>query len=196
MPAHPKPFSPPTEQPQARHRQPVYCVLGAQEKTATLPAIKSAGQLGESIAKQHATVCTLAYDGVSLAVATAAFNAGGTTIGISPARSLHEHTHDFHLPMEGFSLIVYAGMPVAELQRMAAASSDAIILVCGRIDETVGVEHDFMETPKPVAILTTGSGQTAEVSHLAHRVKASAPGIIFETKPRVLVKKLSDHLTG
>ncbi len=120
-----------------------------------------AKELGREIAKQGAVLLTGATTGFPYWAAVGAKEAGGISIGFSPASNEREHVKVYKLPLDYFDIIVYTGFGYAGRDILLTRSSDAIIIGCGRI----GTIHEFtiaFEDRKPTGILR-GSWETDEV---------------------------------
>ena len=75
-------------------------ILGAAVPEQDLPLGLAAKlvQLGTAVGRRSGTLFTGACPGAPHIVARATFLAGGTTIGVSPARSLEDHVTNFKSP--------------------------------------------------------------------------------------------------
>lgn len=166
------------------------CVSGA----AAGPTVKSshelARRLGKAIAESGHIVTTGATVGLPYFAALGAKQAGGTSIGFSPASSMREHVHKYRLPYNVFDFINFTGLAYVGRDLYLVQSSDAVITVGGRF----GSLHEFtsaIEDRKPCGVLL-GSGGTADV---IPQLMELLPGVskdmvIFDTDPERLVRKI------
>src|SRR3989344_2416309 len=77
---------------------------------------------------------------VSGAAETGVKEAGGFSIGFSPAASEREHVEVYKLPLDYMDLIVYTGFGYPGRDLLLTRSADAVICGCGRI----GTIHEFV----------------------------------------------------
>jgi uncharacterized protein (TIGR00725 family) len=154
-----------------------------------IDAYDRAVELGRHIAKQGAVLLTGATTGFPMWAAQGAIEAGGVSVGLSPASTPKEHVETYNLPMEYMDLILYTGFGYPGRDIIFTHSSDAMLFGCGRI----GTIHEFtvaFEDGKPIGILE-GEWETDEVIRdiLAggHRPNEL---IVFDADPKALVEKV------
>lgn len=136
------------------------CVSGSSSGPTVEEDKKLAAQLGEAIANAGQTITTGATVGLPYFAALAAANAGGKSIGFSPAISLREHLRKYRLPYNCYDFINFTGLHYVGRDLYLVQSSDAIITIGGRF----GSLHEFtsaLEAKKPCGVLL-GSGGTAD----------------------------------
>jgi len=122
------------------HEKLKICVSGAAETGhCGIDALDKAKELGREIARQGAILITGATTGFPLWAAMGAKEAGGISIGFSPAASETEHVEVFKLPIDYMDLIVYTGFGYPGRDLLLTRSADAVICGCGRI----GTIHEF-----------------------------------------------------
>src|SRR3989338_6856118 len=86
------------------------CVSGAAETGhCAADALDKAKELGKEIVKHNAVLVTGATTGFPLWAAMGAKEAGGFSIGLSPAISEREHVEKYNLPLDYFDIIIYTG---------------------------------------------------------------------------------------
>lgn len=166
------------------------CVSGAASGKTVEPARELAAELGRTIAKAGHIVTTGATVGLPFYAAKAAKEAGGMSIGFSPATSLREHVAKYRLPIGVFDFINFTGMHYVGRDVHLVQSSDAIITVGGRF----GSLHEFttaLESRMPCGILL-GSGGTADIiPELMQRLEPiNEDMLIYDTDPEALVAKV------
>lgn len=171
------------------------CVSGAAELSCCSPNIKELGeQIGREIVRQGCVLLTGATTGVPYYAAKGAKEAGGVSIGFSPAGSEKEHVRTYKLPTDYFDLIVYTGFDYVGRNLILTKSADGVIIICGR----TGTLNEFtiaFETKTPVGVLQ-GSGGTADLIEPV-LAKGSRPKtkIVYDTDPKRLVEKLIKLIT-
>ena len=143
------------------HNRIKICVSGAAETGhCGIDALDKAKELGREIARQGAILVTGATTGFPLWAAMGAKEAGGISIGISPAASEREHVEIYRLPLDYMDFVVYTGFGYPGRDILLTRSADAVICGCGR----VGTIHEFtvaFEDGKPIGILE-GDWETDE----------------------------------
>lgn len=166
------------------------CVSGAAETGLCLPeALEKAKELGREIVRHNAVLVSGATTGVPYWSAIGAKEEGGISIGLSPAATEKSHTEEYKLPIDQFDVIIYTGFEFSGRNLLLTRSSDAVIIVCGRI----GTLNEFtiaFEDNKPIGVLT-GTGGTAdmidEILEKSHRGRGK---VVFDSDPKSLVKKI------
>jgi uncharacterized protein (TIGR00725 family) len=122
------------------HNQIKICVSGAAETGhCGIDALDRAKELGREIVRQGAILVTGATTGFPLWAAMGAKEAGGVSIGFSPAASEKEHVEVYKLPVDYMDLIVYTGFGYPGRDLLLTRCVDAVICGCGR----VGTIHEF-----------------------------------------------------
>ena len=171
--------------------KPKICVSGsARTQYCSTDALKKSEQVGRAIAKAGAVIVTGATTGIPYWAAKGAKEAGGISIGLSPAASEKEHIKVYNLPIDYFDLIIYTGFNYSGRNLLLVRSSDASVIICGRM----GTLNEFtiaFEDGKPIGILS-GSGGTLDliddIVAQSHRVNPG--GIIYDSDPDTLVTKI------
>lgn len=134
------------------HNQIKICVSGAAETGhCGVGALEKAKELGREIARQGAILVTGATTGFPLWAAMGAKEAGGVSVGFSPASSEKEHVEVYKLPIDYMDLVIYTGFGYPGRDLLLTRSVDAVICGCGR----VGTIHEFtvaFEDSKPIGI--------------------------------------------
>ncbi len=154
------------------HNQFKICVSGAAETGhCGVDALEKAKELGREIARQGAVIVTGATTGFPLWAAMGAKEAGGISVGLSPAANEREHVEVYKLPLDYMDLIVYTGFGYPGRDLLLTRSADAVICGCGR----VGTIHEFtiaFEDGKPIGIYEGPwemGGQLQEILEKGHR---------------------------
>ena len=166
------------------------CVSGAASGDTVEQSRDLARRLGEAVAKSGHVLTTGATVGLPYFAARAAHDAGGMSIGFSPASSLREHVHKYRLPIGMFDYINFTGMHYVGRDVYLVQSSDAVITVGGRF----GSLHEFttaLESNMPCGFLI-GSGGTADIiPDLMEKLEPPHRNlVIFDDNPENLVKKV------
>lgn len=170
------------------------CVSGAASGNTIEQSKHLAERLGVAIAKRGHVTTTGATVGLPYYAAKGAKEAGGMSIGFSPAGSVREHLRKYRLPHKYFDFISYTGMDYVGRDSYLTQSSDAVITVGGRF----GSLHEFvtaLEAHKPCGVLID-SGGTADIIPQLMRVLSPPKGyrVIFDENPENLVQRIVDVL--
>lgn len=166
------------------------CVSGAAETGHCGElALERAKQLGAEVVKHGAVLVTGATTGFPLWAAMGAKEAGGFSIGLSPAGSEYEHTEVYDLPLDYLDLIVYTGFGFSGRNLLLTRSSDAVFVGCGRI----GTINEFtiaFEDKKPLGVLE-GEWPTGEViRHMLEKAHRPNDKVVFDSDPKALVERV------
>lgn len=166
------------------------CVSGAAETGhCAKDALEKAKEIGREIVRHHGVLVTGATHGIPYWAAIGAKEEGGFSIGISPAASEAAHERAYRLPTDYFDILVYTGFEYSGRNLLLTRSSDAIVIICGRM----GTLNEFtvaFEDRKPIGVLE-GSGGTADLVHeLVKKMHRGAGKIIYDRDPHRLVRRL------
>ena len=166
------------------------CVSGAAETGHCGDGVlEQAAALGREIVEQGAVLVTGATTGFPLWAAKGAKEAGGISLGLSPASTEREHIEFYKLPLDYLDLVIYTGFGYSGLNLLLTRASDAVLIGCGR----VGTLNEFtvaFEDGKPIGVLE-GCGPTAEVIRDIMK-KGHRPNdkVIFDADPKDLVARV------
>lgn len=166
------------------------CVSGAADGKTVISSHTLAERVGASIARHGHIVTTGATVGLPFYAAKAAKDAGGMSIGFSPASSLREHAFKYRLPIGVYDFVNFTGMDYVGRDIHLVQSSDAIITVGGRM----GSLHEFttaIESNMPCGVLI-GSGGTADlIPELIQRLETPRRKlVVMDENPEKLVEKI------
>lgn len=166
------------------------CVSGAAETGhCGKGALELAKEVGRQIIKHNSILVTGATSGIPYWSAIGAKEERGMVIGLSPAASAKSHLKKYRLPTDFHDLITYTGFGYAGRNLLLTRSSDAVIIICGRI----GTLNEFtiaFEDNKPIGVLT-GSGGTADmIKEIVEKSHRGAGKIVYDPNPEKLVKEV------
>lgn len=167
------------------------CVSGGEEGKVAAKAYALARIVGKEIAERGHVLITGATAGVPYEAAKAAKEAGGSNIGFSPAGSEAEHKKKYHLPMtpKVFDHIIYAEFGYTGRNLLMVRSSDATIIIDGRI----GTLNEFtaaFEENEIVGVLEGTGGTADEIRRILEVAKKGKRKVIFDTDPIRLVEEI------
>lgn len=161
-----------------------YCAEGTLEK---------AKEIGRQVVLHNGVLVTGATTGIPYWAAIGAKEAGGISIGISPAASEIEHVKKYRLPIDYFDLIMYTGFEYSGRNLLLVRSADAVVEICGRI----GTLNEFtiaFEDKKPIGILD-GCGGTSKLIHEILKEGHRGEGkVVYDQDPETLVKRLIEMI--
>lgn len=167
-----------------------FCVSGAAATDhCQADTMQKTKDLGKEIAKKNGVLLTGATTGVPLWAAIGIKEAKGFSIGLSPAATEIEHVKKYHLPTEEFDMIIYTGFGYSGRNLLLTRSSDAVIIVCGRM----GTLNEFtiaFEDNKPIGVLTNTGGMADEIQSIVEKAHRGQGKIIYESDPKKLIEKL------
>lgn len=164
-------------------------VSGSSNNNCSKGAFKKAYEVGRQIALHGCVLITGATIGIPEWATRGAKAAGGVSIGLSPAASKQSHKRTYHLPTRYMDLIIYTGFDYSGRNILMTRSSDAVIVVCGRI----GTLNEFttaFEDKKVVGVLTKTGGIEEQIDEILKLAKRGRRRIVFDDDPKRLVEKV------
>lgn len=166
------------------------CVSGAAGGDSVENSHGLATRLGAAIARRGHVTTTGATVGLPFYAAKGAKEAGGMSIGFSPATNVREHLRKYRLPREHFDFINFTGMNYVGRDAFLIQSSDAIITVGGRF----GSLHEFvtaLEAHKPCGILINSTGAADIIPELMKVLEPPKEHlVIFDENPENLIERM------
>jgi len=154
-------------------------------------AMAMAEKLGREIALHGAAIVTGASTGFPLWATMGAKEAGGLSIGLSPASSEKEHLEAYRLPLDYMDVVIYTGFGYSGRNLLLTRSSDAVFVGCGRI----GTINEFTvayEDGKPVGVLEGGWMTDEVIKFIMNESHRTNKNIVFDSDPKRLVEKVID----
>lgn len=148
--------------------------------------------LGKAVAERGFILITGACPGLPYEAARGARDAGGRSIGISPALSLDEHLYKYSSPADAFDLLVYTGNGLMGREVTNIHSSDMVAILGGR-SGTLGEFAIAYDEGKLIGVLQGTGGITDEIGRvIAAFRKDTGARIIYSRDPVELVARLSE----
>jgi len=154
-----------------------------------LDALDKAKELGREIVTQGGILLSGATTGFPFWAAMGAKDAGGISVGLSPATNQKEHQEVYRLPVDYMDLIIYTGFGYSGRDLLFTRSCDAIFIGCGRI----GTVHEFTiayEDNKPIGILEGSWDMDEVIKNIMDKSNRQNDRIIFDANPKRLVEKV------
>lgn len=168
-------------------------------------SFKYAREIGRLLATHKHAVITGACPGAPFEASLAAFNAGGRTIGYSPATNKKDHVEKFNDPIEGFTELIYVPRDYEYAKNIVACykfrnirtimNSDKAIILGGRygtLDEFIqayefGKEIGVMKNTKGAAEIIATDVMESTFKKV---YKDTGAKVYFEENPRELLKTM------
>ncbi len=167
------------------------CVSGAAETDFCAPdSLEKGKELGKEIASHNSVLVTGATTGFPMWAAMGAKEAGGFSIGLSPAGSEKEHIENYKLPIDFMDVIIYTGFGYSGRNLLLTRSADAVIFGCGRW----GTLNEFtiaLEDGKPMGVLEgEEEGSMDLVKDILEKSHRGPGNIVYDKDPKALVEKV------
>lgn len=177
------------------HNKIKICISGAADTTYCGDgAIDSAKELGREIVRQGGILVTGATTGFPLWAAMGAKEAGGISIGMSPASTEKEHVETYGLPLDYLDIIIYTGFGYSGRNLLLTRASDAVIVGCGRI----GTVNEFtiaFEDHKALGVLRGPWEMDEILEEMLEKSHRKEEGVvIFDESPKELVAKIIESV--
>jgi uncharacterized protein (TIGR00725 family) len=170
------------------------CVSGAAGGNTIDESQGLAKRIGAAIGKRGHITITGATVGLPYCAAMGAKEAGGMSVGYSPAATVREHLRKYRLPCSYFDYISYTGSHYMGRDLIMLNSSDATICVGGRM----GTLNEFIisvEQRMPVGVLLDSGGSSDVISQLLDVLQPQFKHlVVFDSNPEYLVEKIIDVL--
>ncbi len=167
-------------------------VMGSAGGRITPEELELARKLGYHIAERGATIVTGACPGLPHAAVLGAHEAGGQSLGVSPALSREEHVNVYGSPLQPYTTMVFTGSGLMGRETHNIHSSDFVLFVGGR-SGTLGEFCIAYDEGKLIGVLTNSGGISNEFMSIAGMVKKETGStIITDDDPARLVDRCLD----
>ena len=107
-------------------------VMGSAGGQIAAEHLALARRLGHRIGERGCTIVTGACPGLPHAAVLGATEAGGVSLGVSPALSREEHINVYGSPLQPYTAMVFTGSGLMGRETHNIHSSDFVIFVGGR----------------------------------------------------------------
>lgn len=146
-------------------------------------------ELGRAIAEAGCAIVTGGCPGLPHFAVIGCKQAGGLTIGVSPAMSLYEHVHRYGSPTDHIDVMVYTGNGLMGREIIGVRSCDIIVIVGGR-SGTLGEFAIAYDEGRPIGVLTDTGGVADHIDDFLPIIqKETGSRITFDSNPRRLVQR-------
>jgi len=152
--------------------------------------------LGRAIAQRGFMLITGACPGLPYECARGAREAGGLSVGISPALSLDEHVHKYHSPSDAFDVLIYTGSGLMGREVTNIRSSDMVVIVGGR-SGTLGEFAIAYDEGKLIGVLEGSGGITTTIPDIIAGFgdKDTGAHLVYDADPVKLVQRMAESYT-
>jgi len=165
-------------------------VMGSSAEINDSELIQQCRSLGRAIAEQGCGVLTGACPGMPHEVVLGAKEAGGHSMGISPAVHLKEQIETFTSPYKEYDVMIYTGLGLMGRELINIRSSDIVIVVGGRCG-TLGEFAIAYEEGKLIGVLTGTGGITNLLPQLVDCLdKKTGSEVIYDSDPHQLIARI------
>jgi uncharacterized protein (TIGR00725 family) len=171
-------------------------MMGAAGGTLDPEVRRRCYELGKAVAKAGCVLITGACPGLPYDCACGARDAGGLSIGISPALSRSEHVKTYESPVDAYDAIIYTGSGLMGREVHNIHSSDVVIIAGGR-SGTLGEFCIAFDEGKLIGVLSHSGGIADELANIVAKLgKVTGSQLIYEEDPELLVKRCIDAYRG
>ena len=145
--------------------------------------------LGRAIAAHGCAILTGGCPGLPHHAVIGCKEAGGLTIGISPAISFDEHVGRYGSPTDHLDVLIYTGSGLMGREVTGIRSCDIVLVVGGR-SGTLGEFAIAYDEGRLIGVLTGTGGVADHVDDFLPVIKkATGSRIIFDADPEELVRR-------
>ncbi len=164
-------------------------VMGSSGGSISEQTLELARRLGRRIAERDCTIVTGACPGLPHAAVLGAHEAGGASLGVSPALTREEHTELYHSPIQPYTTMVFTGSGLMGRETHNIHSSDFVLFVGGR-SGTLGEFCIAYDEGKLIGVLARSGGIAQHIDEVQRLVeKETGAVIIAEDNPEMLVDR-------
>jgi hypothetical protein len=168
-------------------------VMGSAGGDLSRAELELAKRLGRRIAQRDCVIVTGACPGLPHAAVVGAHEAGGSSLGVSPARSREEHVKVFESPLDPYSAIVFTGSGLMGRETHNIHSSDFVLFAGGR-SGTLGEFAIAYDEGKLIGVLRDSGGMSNDFGAIAKLVrKETGAALIEDDDPERLVDTCLDR---
>lgn len=168
-------------------------VMGSASHEQDERTVAAATELGRAIAQRGHVLITGACPGLPYAAAVGAQEAGGLSIGVSPALSLDEHVRVYGSPDDAYDVIIYTGSGLMGREVLNIHSSDMVVIVGGR-SGTLGEFAIAYDEGRLIGVLSGSGGIADHVEDLIRFCqKDTGAVVLYDDDPQRLIERLTDR---
>ena len=154
-------------------------VMGSAGGDITGGELELAKRLGRRIAERGCVIVTGACPGLPHAAVLGAHEAGGSSLGVSPARSREEHVKVFESPLDPYTAIVFTGSGLMGRETHNIHSSDFVLFTGGR-SGTLGEFAIAYDEGKLIGVLRDSGGISNDFDGIAKLVRKDTGALLVQ----------------
>lgn len=171
-------------------------VMGSSGGMLTDAELALAARLGASIALRGALIVTGACPGLPHAAVLGAHEAGGESLGISPALSREEHVGLYESPLQPYTAMVFSGSGLMGREVLNIHSSDFVIFIGGR-SGTLGEFSIAYDEGKLIGVLRNSGGLSNHFGEIAGLFQKDTGAMLIEDDdPERLIARCAELFTS
>jgi len=160
----------------------------------TKKALETAYEIGKEIAKADAILITGGTTGIPYRAAQGAKDAGGLSIGISPAVDRIEHIEKFEKPTNAYDVLIFTGMGYSGRNPINIRSCDGVIYIGGEAGTLNEFTNGLYEA-KVLGVFEGVGGITDKIKEIMKEIKTNHGSIIiYDNDPIRLVQKVISEI--
>ncbi len=159
-------------------------VMGSSGGAISEEQLDLAHRLGRRIAERDCTIVTGACPGLPHAAVLGAHEAGGASLGVSPALTREEHVTVYDSPIQPYTTMVFTGSGLMGRETHNIHSSDFVLFVGGR-SGTLGEFCIAYDEGKLIGVLRDSGGIADHVDEVRALVQKETGAVILEDKDPV-----------
>ena len=158
----------------------------------TPQALEAAYEIGKYIAKENAALITGGTTGIPYKAAQGAKDAGGLSIGISPAVDRLEHVEKFGMPTDVYDALIFTGMGYSGRNPINIRTCDAVFYVGGRYG-TLNEFTNGLYDAKILGVLEGVGGITDRIKEIIQEFETDST-VIYDDNPEKLAKRIFSEI--
>jgi uncharacterized protein (TIGR00725 family) len=171
-------------------------VMGSSGGFLTRAECGLAHRLGACIARHGALIVTGACPGLPHSAVLGVHEAGGESLGISPAHSREEHIELYESPTEPYTAIAFAGTGLMGREVENIHSSDFVVFVGGR-SGTLGEFCIAYDEGKLIGVLQNSGGISNHFAEIAALFNKETGAVIIEDDdPERLIDRCAERFAA
>lgn len=169
-------------------------VMGSSGGSLADEDLALARRLGASIARHGALIVTGACPGLPHAAVIGAHDAGGKSLGVSPAHSREEHIELYESPLEPYTAMVFTGSGLMGREVYNIHSSDFVVFIGGR-SGTLAEFCIAFDEGKLIGVVTKSGGISGRFREIAGLFDKQTGSVLIEDDdPDRLIERCLENL--
>lgn len=164
-------------------------VMGSAGGSVQEEIVEKCKELGRAIAEEGCAIVTGGCPGLPHSAVIGCKEAGGLTIGVSPAMSLDEHVEVYGSPTDHIDVMIYTGSGLMGREVIGVRSCDIVVIVGGR-SGTLGEFAIAYDEGRPIGVLSGTGGVADHVDDFLPLIeKPTGSHVTYDDDPRRLIRR-------